>query len=134
MLSAMLFVLSGLAWKGCRWVSLGPLIRCCNEDLVSCQTRCLIELRIFRRGTLPRKVLGHTVELDAFPDAFVREMMQSQANRIEQSRAGIGLELEARAGTMLHVKRFDGVIEATGGAHDGDSTVFQTVNLIQPTR
>src|ERR1700688_350255 len=130
MLSAMLFVLSGLAWKGCRWVSLGRLIRCCNEDLVSCQARGLIELRIFRCWTLPRKVLGHTIELDAFPDAFVGEMMQGLANGIKQSRAGIGLKLEARAGAMLHVKRFDGVIETTGGTHDGDRPILQTVNLI----
>src|SRR6202166_5291437 len=113
MLSAMLFVLSGLAWKGCRWVSLGPLIRCCNENLVSCQTRCLIELRIFRRWTLPRKILGHPVKLDALPDAFVGEMMQSHANGIEQSPAGIGFKLEASAGAMLYVKRFNGVIETT---------------------
>src|ERR1700675_2042899 len=130
MLSAMLFVLSGLAWKGCRWVSLGPLIRCCNEDLVSCQARCLIELRIFRCWTLPRKILGHAVKLDALPDAFVGEMMQSQANGIEQSRASIGLKLEAGAGAVLYVKRFDSVVEAAGGAHDGDGPILQTVNLI----
>src|SRR4029077_3220766 len=101
-----------------------------NENLVSCQTRGLIELRIFRRWTLPRKVLGHAVQLDALPNAFVGEMMQSQANSIEQSRAGIGLELESRASAMLHVKRFDGVIEAAGGVHNGDRAVLQTVNLI----
>src|SRR6202162_2792071 len=106
----MLFFLSGLAWKGCRYLSLGPSVRCCNEDLVSCQARCLIELRIFRCWTLPRKVLGHAVELDALPDAFVGEMMQGVANGVEQGRAGIGLKLEARAGAVLHVKRFDGVI------------------------
>src|ERR1700720_3251978 len=103
--------------------SLGRLIRCCNENLVSCQTRGLIELRIFRRWTLPRKVLGHAVKLNALPDAFVGEMMQSQANGVEQSRASIGLKLEARAGAVLHVKRFDSVIETTGGANDGDRTI-----------
>src|ERR1700676_5329291 len=130
MLSAMLFVLSGLAWKGCRYLSLSRLIRCCNEDLVSCQTRRFVELRIFRRWTLPRKVLGHAVELDALPDAFVGEMMQSQANGVEQSRASIGLKLEAGAGAVLYVKGFDSVVQTAGGAHDGDRTIFQTVNLI----
>src|SRR3984893_14235103 len=107
--------LSSAVWPG--WAStgsLGRLIRCCNEDLVSCQARCLIKLRIFRRGTLPRKVLGHAVQLDAFPDAFVGEMMQSQVNGIEQRRGSIGLKLEARSGAVLYVKRFDGVIEAAG--------------------
>src|ERR1700686_2907355 len=118
MLSAMLFVLSGLAWKGCRYLSLSRLIRCCNEDLVSCQTRRLVELRIFRRWTLPRKILGHAVKLDALPDAFVGEMMQSQANGMEQSGASIRLKLEARSGAVLHVERLDGVVEAAGGTHD----------------
>src|ERR1700730_15657664 len=66
--------------EGLRYLSLSSLIRCRNEDLVSCQTRRLVKLRIFRCGTLPRKVLGHTVYLDTFPEALIGEMMQSQAN------------------------------------------------------
>src|ERR1700733_9180830 len=115
----MLFVLSGLAWKGCRYLSLGSLIRCCNEDLVSCQARCLIELRIFRCWTLPRKVLGHAVELNALPDAFVGVMMQGQMNGVKQSRASVRFKLKASARSLFHVKGFDSVIEAAGGAHDG---------------
>src|ERR1700681_771533 len=130
MLSAMLFVLSGLARKGCRYLSLSSLIRCCNEDLVSCQTRRLVELRIFCCRALPRKVPGHAVQLDALPDAFVGEVMQSQANGIQQSRARVGLKLKASAGAVLHTKRFDSIATPPGGAHDGDGTIFQTVNLI----
>jgi len=60
-----------------------------------------------------------------FQMRFVGEMVQSQANRIEQSPSGIGLKFDARAGAVLHVKRFDGIIETTGGADDGDRTYFK---------
>src|SRR3984885_5336426 len=92
----MLFVLSGLAWKGCRYLSLGPLIRCCNEDLVSCQARCLIELRIFRCWTLPRKVLGHAVELNALQIGSVGVMRQGKMKGFKKTPPIYGSNLKPR--------------------------------------
>src|SRR5450755_323154 len=131
MLSAICFVLSGLGRKGLPQFSLCRLIRCCNRDLVSCHARNLIELRIFGRGALPRKVPGHTVQLDALPDALVSVEVQSLADGFEERRAGVLDELEAGASALLDVERFDGVVETAGGANNRDGAIFQAVNLIQ---
>src|SRR5580658_1499570 len=87
-LSAMLFVLNSLPLGRC-FVLLVSSIRCCNRHLVSSrlpsaskgQSR-FIYFRILSRRSLPGKILGHSVQLNAPPDALVGRMMQSLPNRV----------------------------------------------------
>src|SRR5580704_3895134 len=76
-LSAMLFVLNSLPLGRCL-VSFIKLIRCCNRHLVSCRLPCpskgqrrLVHLGVLRRRSLPGKIFGHSIQLDAPPDALI---------------------------------------------------------------
>src|SRR5262245_15230030 len=108
MFSAMFFSFSGLPPQRSRLVSFSKLIRCCNRHLVTsrlpqspCRPRGLINLRVLRGGRLPRKILFHAVQLNAFPDALIGKMMQRLANRVKQSTAGVVPELEAGSSAVL---------------------------------
>ena len=86
-LSAMFFVLNGLP-QAAVFLSFVSLIRCCNRHLVSSdigpapRSGCTASysFRILRRRRLPRKILGHSVQLDAFPDALVGAMLHRLPN------------------------------------------------------
>src|SRR5215831_7615829 len=136
-------------WRGAgpAVLSYSVSIRCCNRLLVSrlpggsrerrqpsCCPGRFVDLGVLRRGSLPRKVLAHAIQLDALPNAFVDEVLKSLADSVHQSAAGVLRELETGTCAVFQVENFDAVIEAAGCPHNRDGTIFKTIHLIQPTR
>src|SRR5271169_6189135 len=139
-LSAMLFVLNSLPLGRC-FVSFVNSIRCCNRHLVSCRLpsaskshRCFVHFRVLRSRPLPGKILCHSVQLDAPPDALVGAMMQSLPNRVHHRGSGIFRELETRSRAVLQIEGLDSIIQSTRRSHNRHRTILQAVDLIQPAR
>src|SRR5712692_1955580 len=142
MFSAMFFVLSSLAVTS-RYFS--PSIRCARSLLVSWSLSCgadrfsgsvfgltratcglcgPVQFRIFRRRSVPGKILGHAVQLDAFPNGLIHVMVESLFHGVQERRAGVFGELEAGPRSVFHIENLDRIVEAACGAHNRHGTIF----------
>src|SRR5216683_2064987 len=84
---------------------------------------------------MPRKILGHAIQLNAAPyRRLISENRKSLVDRTKKRKTIILLKLESCAASCCLIERIDRVVQASRGPNHGHRTVLQTVDLIQAAR
>src|ERR1700687_5537799 len=90
-----------------------------------------IKLAVLCRRRFPRKILGHSIQLDSLPDSAVFMMMQRLLHTVKHRCTGILAEFETGTGSVLQIKRLDCIVKTACSANNRHRTVLQAVDLIQ---
>src|ERR1700680_2015919 len=96
--------------------------------------RPFVDANILLGRRVPGEVFVHAVAHERLPGSLIAESLQRLFNGQQKSLAAVIGELEAGSLAGARIPGFNGVVESASGTHDGNGSVFETVNLIQAAR
>ena len=97
--------------------------------------RFAIDVDVLRRRSLPRKDLTHRTPAQTGDIVgAVIPRAQSPTYRIVESPGRLIVVFEARPCVIVFVEILDRIVEPPHGVDDGQTTIAQAIELIEPTR